>query len=117
MEQITITDYEKQISQMEFTWVEFNKTKPGLRKVRWQEFKRCFHDHAEYYECPEGCIECGCPYSDEAISSGWCEYANFPCGYNLFLTPRASGMSGMACMGMVPGFDDSVIDFVCEDTA
>ena len=83
--------------QKEFTWKEFNQIEPELRKARWIQFKNVFPEHAEIWESTEGCNESKCNHRTD----GWCDYTDFPCGYNPFLSPR-TGMVGMACMGAVP---------------
>ena len=83
--------------QKAFTWSEFNQIKPELRKVRWNEFKSIFPKHAEDWELTEACDGSKCRHQ----VNGWCNYTDFPCGYNPYLSPRTQ-IPGMACMGMVP---------------
>ena len=92
--QISIWDIEEQKA---LTWAEFNQIEPHLRKARWDEFKQFFPEHAEDYEDVSACYECECRHAQD----GWCDYTDFPCGYNPYFTLR-TGLGGMACMGMVP---------------
>lgn len=93
-----------------FTWDELISAPSSERRKMWAHLRSAAPEKAEWWENAEGC------YVDGVVcqhyKSGWCGYAELPCGINPYLTPR-TGIVGMACMGMVP--EGQVVMDVPED--